>query len=254
MNGHYLHLNSIPDWKDGLLGLMYHAVEAPPLKYGLRALYVTPSRLDAQLKELQREGVNFTTLSDWAQNRPAGRQVVVTFDDAFFSVFHNAMPVLQKRKIPAITYVVTNEIGGINRWDSNNAQVRPLMDRAAILEWLAAGFEIGAHTMTHCNLSEVPLARARAEIFDSKKILEDLTGREIRHFCYPYGGTNAAVRELVMEAGYETSPTAHPGLNDRETDLFTLLRYLAAHRRPYQTALRHRLLHPFGGHSTATIK
>jgi len=244
---HYLNQASIPDWHDGLLGLMYHAVEAPPLFHGLRALYVRPSLLDAQIAELQAGGAAFITLSDWAQRRPAERSVLVSFDDAFRNIFDNALPVLKKRGVTAITYVVAGEIGGTNRWDSGNAQSRPLMNRAELLEWQAAGQEIGAHTLTHVNLAEVPLEQARAEIFDSKKIIEDLTGRKVRHFCYPYGGCNEAVRDFVVEAGYETATTTHPGINRPDADPFTLMRHLAAHPRPYRTALNYRLLHPMGG-------
>lgn len=243
----YLNQASVPGWSDGLLGLMYHAVEAPPLFHGLRGLYVEPSLLDRQLGELQAGGASFVTLSEWAQKRPAERSVTVTFDDAFQSVFDQALPVLQKRGITSVTYVVAHEIGGTNRWDSDNAQKRPLMDRASLLDWQAAGQEIGAHTLTHVPLADVPVEIARAEIFDTKKILEDLTGREIRHFCYPYGSWNEAVRDLVIEAGYETATTAHPGINRPEADPFTLLRHLAAHPKPYRTAVKHRLLHPFGG-------
>jgi peptidoglycan/xylan/chitin deacetylase (PgdA/CDA1 family) len=249
---HYLNPGSVPEWRDGLLGLMYHAVEAPPLFHGLRGLYVEPSLLDAQITELQLGGATFVTLSEWAQNRPVERSVTVTFDDAFRSVFDQALPVLHQHSVTSVTYVVANEIGGINRWDADNAQVRPLMDRAALLDWQSTGQEIGAHTLSHANLVEIPREKARAEIFDSKKILEDLAGREVRHFCYPYGSWNATVRDLVIEAGYETATTAHPGINPPDADPFTLRRHLAAHPRPYRTALKHRLLHPFNGTSRKT--
>jgi peptidoglycan/xylan/chitin deacetylase (PgdA/CDA1 family) len=230
-----------------MLGLMYHLIEPPPLFHPLRGLYVEPALLDAQIRELQEDGARFTTLSAWAQDRPAGRQVVVTFDDAFLNIFHHALPVLQARGVTALTYVVTNEIGGVNRWDAGHGQILPLMDRSTLRAWQEAGQEIGSHGLSHCRLAEVPLAQARAEIFDSKKILEDLSGREVRHFCYPYGNWNRAVRDLVAEAGYETATLADPGINGKETDLFLLFRYLASHRRPYRAAIRSRLLHPFGG-------
>jgi peptidoglycan/xylan/chitin deacetylase (PgdA/CDA1 family) len=238
-----------------MLGLMYHLVEPPPLFHPLRGLYVEPSLLDAQLRELENDGASFITLATWARDRPPGKQVVVTFDDAFLNVFRHALPVLRARGVTALTYVVTNEIGGTNSWDAGHGQILPLMDRATLLAWREAGQEIGSHGLSHCHLSRVSLAQARSEIFDSKKILEDLTGHEVRHFCYPYGDWNPPVRDLVEEAGYETATLAKPGINDRETDLFLLFRYLASHRRPYRTALKNRLLHPFGGRrSLAQVK
>jgi peptidoglycan/xylan/chitin deacetylase (PgdA/CDA1 family) len=244
----YLNPASVPDWHDGLLGLMYHAVEAPPLFHGLRGLYVEPSLLDAQIAELKATGATFTTLTDWAHKRTAGRCVAVTFDDAFQNVFDHALPVLKKHGVTSVTYVVAQEIGGTNRWDTDlNAQMRPLMDRATLLAWQAAGQEIGSHGLRHVALAEIPLAQARTEIFDSKKTLEDLAGRAVRHFCYPYGSWNQNVRDLVEEAGYETATTVEPGTNAPGADPFTLRRHLAAHARPWRTALKHRLLHPLGG-------
>jgi hypothetical protein len=54
------------------------------------------------------------------------------------------------------------------------------------------------------------------------------------------------VRDLVAEAGYETATLAEPGINHRETDLFALFRYAGQHRRPYQTAIKTRLLDSLG--------
>jgi peptidoglycan/xylan/chitin deacetylase (PgdA/CDA1 family) len=245
----YLNSGSVPEWQDGLLGLMYHAVEAPPLFHGLRALYVEPTLLDEQIADLQSGGATFLTLSQWAQKRPFARSVIVTLDDAFQSIFDNALPVLQKRKVTSVTYVVAHEIGGTNRWDAGIGQMRPLMDRAALLDWQSAGQEIGSHGLSHVRLAKIPLEKARAEIFDSRKILEDIAGREVRHFCYPYGNWNQAVRDLVEEAGYETATIAQPGINAPDADPFTLRRHLAAHAKPYRIALKHRLLHPLGGAS-----
>ncbi len=103
------------------------------------------------------------------------------------------------------------------------------MTQEEILAWVDAGYEIGAHTMTHCNLSEVPLDVARREIFESKKVLENLIGRPVRHFCYPYGGFNTEVRDLVIEAGFETATTCEMGFNLPDTDKFALRRIIACH-------------------------
>jgi peptidoglycan/xylan/chitin deacetylase (PgdA/CDA1 family) len=244
----YHELASLPDWHDGLLGLMYHAVEAPPLFHPLRGLYVEPGLLERHLRELTDAGVNLAGLSAWIDTPgAAGKQAAVTFDDAFLDLRENALPVLVERKVRALTYVVTGHIGGTNEWDAAlGAQLCRLMDRADLLAWQAAGQEIGSHGVSHCHLTRVSRAEARAEIFDSKKQLEDLAGRSVRHFCYPYGDHNDAVRDLVGEAGYETATTTDPGLNDRGTDPLRLRRYLASHRKPYRAALRGALLRSIG--------
>ena len=47
----------------------------------------------------------------------------------------------------------------------------PLMDAAQVKDWLAAGHEIGSHTLTHPWLTRLPLSEAREEISGSKKKL-----------------------------------------------------------------------------------
>jgi peptidoglycan-N-acetylglucosamine deacetylase len=66
----------------------------------------------------------------------------------------------------------------------------------------SAGFEIGAHSVTHAILTEIPRSRARSEIFECKRTLQDLLGSEVRMFCYPRGYLNAYTVRCVEEAGY----------------------------------------------------
>jgi len=221
---------------------MYHSIDVPPLFHGWRGLYVTPQLLARQIRELQKDStIHFSTLTEWNEQRLSGRQVALTFDDAYRSLFVNGLPVLQKAGARAITYVVASLIGKSNEWD-NGKGIRHelLMDRAQLKEWIAAGHEIGAHTLTHPLLTKLSLDEARREIIDSKKMLEDIFGQPIRHFCYPYGGRNEALAEMVREAGYETATGPVPGVNAATTDALALRRIMACHERPYLAALMRR--------------
>jgi peptidoglycan/xylan/chitin deacetylase (PgdA/CDA1 family) len=225
-------------WPEGLLTLMYHAIETPPLRHPLRGLYVEPAKLRAQLVELRNTGARFVSLTEWNLRRSREREIVVTFDDGFRSAFLHGLPVLRELAVPAINYIVAGEFGGANSWDRTlGAQIRPLMTRDEIIEWQRAGLEIGSHTLTHPRLTTIRSDQARREIFDSKKILEDLCGRTVAHFAYPYGDWSPAIRDLIGEAGYETAAIAGPGINTFESDRLTLHRFLATHRRPYAVAL-----------------
>jgi peptidoglycan/xylan/chitin deacetylase (PgdA/CDA1 family) len=217
---------------------MYHSVDVPPLRHGFRGLYVTPSHLERQLQEFQAQGIEFTNLGKWEVARPVGRQVALTFDDAYRNLFTKGLPVLQKTGVRALTYVVASLIGKSNEWDhGTKARREPLMDRVQLTEWLRAGHDIGSHSMTHPDLTSLSSEEARREIIDSKKLLEDLFGQRIRHFCYPYGQWNESIRDLVQEAGYQTATTVIPGFNPAGADPFVLKRFLARHRRPWMTAI-----------------
>jgi peptidoglycan/xylan/chitin deacetylase (PgdA/CDA1 family) len=54
---------------------------------------------------------------------------------------------------------------------------------------------------THPFLTRLSAAQAREEIAGNKKKLEDRFSRPVRHFCFPYGDWNPAVRDLVAAAG-----------------------------------------------------
>ena len=99
------------------------------------------------------------------------------------------------------------------------------MDRTQIREWPSLGHEIGAHTLTHPRLSQIPLNRAREEICRSRQEkLEDLFGVAVTHFAYPYGDYSDAVVGLVQEAGFQTACTTKFGCVQLGDDPFKLNR------------------------------
>ncbi|WP_078430614.1 polysaccharide deacetylase family protein [Alkalihalobacterium alkalinitrilicum] len=61
------------------------------------------------------------------------------------------------------------------------------------------GFEIGNHTMTHKNLSELSPEEQRKEIIDLNDLIEEITGERPRFFRAPYGA-NTDVSKQVVEA------------------------------------------------------
>jgi peptidoglycan/xylan/chitin deacetylase (PgdA/CDA1 family) len=80
--------------------------------------------------------------------------------------------------------------------------LRPCLSEAQLRD-IAQRHEIGAHTLTHPTLTEIPLEQAREEIRGSKAWLEDVLGQPVRCFCYPRGALNVALQAEVVEAGYE---------------------------------------------------
>ena len=147
---------------------------------------------------------------------------------------------LRARGLRAIQFLVAGQIDGTDAWDRAIGEPPlPLMDDARVREWLAAGQEIGAHTLTHPHLPALPLAQARTEIFDSKKQLEDRFGVPVHHFCYPYGDYNEAIRDLVGEAGYQTAPTVRFGTNQPGVPRLELRRIMACNSpTPLRSAAR----------------
>ena len=201
----------------GPVVLMYHKIARPPAGTNLPFLYVHPRRFERQMDEFMAAGARCVPCGDLLPTAPAGTaradvEYCVTFDDGFRNVFEHALPVLRQRGLCSIQFLVGSLIGREDAWDRAIGEPpQALMDDARIRDWLAGGQEIGAHTLTHPHLTRISPAEARSEIFDSKKLLEDRFGREIKHFCYPYGDNNPMVRDLVAEAGYVSALTVEFG-------------------------------------------
>jgi len=74
---------------------------------------------------------------------------------------------------------------------------------------------IGAHSITHCNLSRQSEDNARHEMASSRARIESALQRPVVHFAYPYGDKPAAAaREfaLARASGFKTAVTTRPGM------------------------------------------
>jgi peptidoglycan/xylan/chitin deacetylase (PgdA/CDA1 family) len=74
------------------------------------------------------------------------------------------------------------------------------------LPWLArevhaAGHLVGNHTMHHCNLMYQSLARAKQEMSDCSRLLEDTLGAPVRFLRPPYGGRRPDILRAAREQG-----------------------------------------------------
>jgi len=182
------------------------------------------------------------------------KQVFLTFDDGFRDVFEKALPIMRRHEFCGIQFLVSGLLGKTNEWQEREGDVsEPLMDEAQVRDWLAAGHEIGSHTLSHPHLTGLAAPAAREEIRASKQQLEDRFGRAIKHFCYPYGDWNESVRGLVKEAGYETACTTESGVNSGTRDRFALKRFTARYRSRNWKSLRSWLRWKFFGSSRPTV-
>jgi peptidoglycan-N-acetylglucosamine deacetylase len=75
------------------------------------------------------------------------------------------------------------------------------MQKIDLLE-LSARHEIGAHTVNHAHLTLISRSEAKTEIDGSKLYLEDITGKKISMFCYPFGEFNEDTKQIVKASGF----------------------------------------------------
>ena len=101
------------------------------------------------------------------------------------------------------------------------------LDAPGLLEWAAAGLEVGAHTCTHPRLTALTSAAVDWEMAKSKRQLETLLGRPVLHFAYPFGRQGDFTADHARAAarlGYAMAFTTLQGSNQVGDDAFGVRR------------------------------
>jgi peptidoglycan/xylan/chitin deacetylase (PgdA/CDA1 family) len=89
--------------------------------------------------------------------------------------------------------------------------------------------EIGAHTMTHPQLSAHPAGVQHVEILASRAGLQEILNHPVTNFAYPFGAAehyNGDTVAILREAGFTSSVTTTPGLVQRSADRYRLPRHV----------------------------
>jgi peptidoglycan/xylan/chitin deacetylase (PgdA/CDA1 family) len=111
------------------------------------------------------------------------------------------------------------------------------LGKNAILSWdevkemSSDGIAFGAHTVNHPILTNVPLERAKWEIVQSKKDIEERLGQPVTAFAYPSGGHrdfNSQVANSVKEGGFLCAVTAIPHWIGPKANIYELGRIRAS--------------------------
>jgi len=99
-----------------------------------------------------------------------------------------------------------------------------VMGWAELRALVAAGHEVGSHTLTHPLLPGLDEARLAREVAGSRARLEHALGVPCRAFCYPNGDCDARVVEAVRRAGYRVAVVTAWGPNRPGADPLRLTR------------------------------
>jgi len=88
--------------------------------------------------------------------------------------------------------------------------------------------EVGAHTVTHPVLSKIPVDVQQSEITKGKIHLEDILGRSVVSFAYPFGTRSDYTEQttaIVRQAGFTSACSVFPGQVSKANSLFELPRF-----------------------------
>jgi peptidoglycan/xylan/chitin deacetylase (PgdA/CDA1 family) len=133
--------------------------------------------------------------------------VCLTFDDGWRGNYQHAYPVLQEYGIKATFFIATDLIG------------KPFyMTWEDIREMAASGMSIQSHTVTHRPLTHMGGERVLFELSESKRVIEERLGQEVKHLSLPHGVKDERIWNLAQGIGYKSISTSDVGFQTSENN------------------------------------
>lgn len=137
-----------------------------------------------------------------ARNDSSGKRLIgLTFDDGYRDFLECALPVLERYNFTATAFVVAGCLGGKSVWSSTDPW-KPVLTAEEVRSAAAAGVEIGSHGLRHVSLPSVADDDLASEVSESRRILQAVSGQDVRGFCYPFGEHDARVVDRTQAIGY----------------------------------------------------
>jgi peptidoglycan/xylan/chitin deacetylase (PgdA/CDA1 family) len=200
--------------------LMYHVIAPPPPGAPFPGLYVAPGEFAAQMQALKSAGWHAVTLDQveayWRQGvpLPAGKPIVLSFDNGYQSQYTQALPVLRR-------------LGWVG---DENIQLTGLppsqggLGQAQVHGLIEAGWELDTQGFSHADLIVLDAQQLSYQVAVARTVVQQRYHVPANWFCYPSGHYDATVIAAVKAAGYTGSTTVVPGWAHPEDDSYRLHR------------------------------
>lgn len=177
--------------------LMYHFIGSRE-QAAEHKNYVSRKSFAAQMKFLARHGYRVISLEEYyqiksGQQKPRGKEIVITFDDGNYSFAEDAVPALEKYKFPVTVFLVSKNLKEGLHGSMSIDTVKGLLSR----EWIS----IGSHSRTHPDLAKLTEDEIREELYGARQELEKIFERPVPDLAYPSGSIDERVIKIAQEAG-----------------------------------------------------
>lgn len=162
------------------------------------------------------EVVSTTRIVDWLAGDHAaceqgvfpGKAVALHFDNGWLDTYSVTLPILQDAGFAATCFPITDGVeaaavgqAATVRTLTEGVVEKPFMTWDHLARLCDAGWEIGAHTATHCKLAESHAAggdeAVLAEVHTSNDLFQQRLGLTPDHFAYPSGSRSARTDALL---------------------------------------------------------
>ena len=184
--------------------------------------YIVPTaEFRSQMKMLADSGYH-TILPDQLYNylvygaKLPSKPIMLTFDDTKLDQWNVAIPELKKYGFKGVFFIMTVSLGRPNYLSKD--QVKQMSD---------AGHVIGSHTYDHQNVKKYQGEDWVKQIEKPTKTLQEITGKDIKYFAYPFGLWNKEAIPELKKRGF-TSAFILAEKRDENDPLFTIRRIIAS--------------------------
>jgi peptidoglycan/xylan/chitin deacetylase (PgdA/CDA1 family) len=220
-------------------------------------------------------------LVDIIENKQKIKKAVwLSFDDGWKGNVENVIPILEKYNIPATFFISTKPIEDGYFWWTIAEKYKSLLpisfkdlwsipenQRKEIIENIVnnirnKGVEIereamtiediqrisknnlvtiGSHTVNHAIIPNCTDVELEYEINNSKKELENWTGKEVKYFSYPNGDFDGREKEILEKYGFELAATTENKFISLESDIYFIPRFSVMNDGSFAENLCHML-------------
>jgi peptidoglycan/xylan/chitin deacetylase (PgdA/CDA1 family) len=192
--------------------LCYHGVGRVGTGADPHGLFLSKELFGEHIEIIQAQRYELLAVGElWrAMRTGAGteQRASISFDDGLVQTAREAIPMLLERGARCSMFIATGLMG--KRHPDLDEEM--IVSREEVLELAQAGVEIGAHTVDHVELNDLPFEQALDQLRRSKATLEDLLGKEVTSMAYPYGRPRGQTPLAAECAGYELAcACAGPG-------------------------------------------
>lgn len=201
--------------------LCYHHIREarPEQSETLKNYSVSPAQFAAQMKALKDSGYE-SILPDQLYNylvhgsKLPAKPVMLTFDDTDEEQFSIAAKEMEKYGFKGVYFIMTISIN------------RPrYMTKEQIKQLADNGHAVEAHTWDHHMVTKYQGDDWEKQLVQPKKKVEEITGKPVKYFAYPFGLWNKPAIVQIKEAGYQMAFSL-ASKRDSTEPLYTVRRIL----------------------------
>ena len=186
---------------------------------GVKDMVVPPAAFKSQLQLLADSGYQTVLPDDLYAYLTTGKPlpakpIMLTYDDSDLDQYKIAAPEMKKHGFRGVFFIMTVSLG--RSIYMNRAQVKELSDE---------GHVIASHTWDHKNVKKYTEADWETQIVKPARQLEEITGKPVQYFAYPFGAWNKeaipGLKKYDIKAAFQLSTK-----RDSTEPLYTIRRMI----------------------------